>query len=144
MKLQHAAALVVNMDLPRNPAVLEQPIGRAHRMNQSCGVQVVNPIGQGSIEEGILSLRAFEKSLITSVLRGGACEVVLQKTQRSSFMKSVEQVAGAMGVNEGADEGGQGGDNRSASVATGAQDSFSPQDAPQSEANLVSATTPAT
>ena len=107
-------------------------------------MQVVNPIGQGSIEVGILSLRAFEKSLITSVLRGGACEVVLQKTQRSSFIKSVEQVAGAMGVNEGADEGGQGGDNRSASVATGAQDSFSPQDAPQLEANLIPATTPAT
>jgi len=38
------------MDLPWNPAVLEQRIGRVHRMGQSRGVQVVNLIGQGSIE----------------------------------------------------------------------------------------------
>ncbi|MDO8442628.1 MAG: DEAD/DEAH box helicase, partial [Polaromonas sp.] len=39
LNLQHAAAVVVNMDLPWNPAVLEQRIGRVHRMGQSRGVQ---------------------------------------------------------------------------------------------------------
>ncbi|MDH3461431.1 MAG: DEAD/DEAH box helicase, partial [Burkholderiaceae bacterium] len=42
LNLQHAAAVVINMDLPWNPAVLEQRIGRVHRMGQSRGVQVVN------------------------------------------------------------------------------------------------------
>jgi hypothetical protein len=105
LNLQHAAALVVNMDLPWNPAVLEQRIGRVHRMGQSRGVQVVNLIGQGSIEEGMLGVLAFKKSLFAGVLDGGASEVFLQGTRLASFMKSVEQVAGAMGADEGAGEG---------------------------------------
>jgi hypothetical protein len=97
LNLQHAAAVVVNMDLPWNPAVLEQRIGRVHRMGQSRGVQVINFVGQGSIEEGMLSVLAFKKSLFAGVLDGGASEVFMQGTKLSQFMKSVEQVAGAMG-----------------------------------------------
>ncbi|MEO7851542.1 MAG: DEAD/DEAH box helicase [Rubrivivax sp.] len=97
LNLQHAAAVLVNMDLPWNPAVLEQRIGRVHRMGQSRGVQVINFIGQGSIEEGMLSVLAFKSSLFAGVLDGGASEVFLQGTKLSQFMKSVEQVAGAMG-----------------------------------------------
>jgi hypothetical protein len=97
LNLQHAAAVVVNMDLPWNPAVLEQRIGRVHRMGQSRGVQVINFVGQGSIEEGMLSVLAFKTSLFAGVLDGGETEVFLQGTRLSKFMESVEQVAGAMG-----------------------------------------------
>ena len=97
LNLQHAAAVVVNMDVPWNPAVLEQRIGRVHRMGQSRGVQVINFVGQGSIEEGMLSVLAFKKSLFAGVLDGGETEVFLQGTRLSKFMESVEQVAGAMG-----------------------------------------------
>jgi Helicase conserved C-terminal domain len=100
LNLQHAAALVVNMDLPWNPAGLEQRIGRVHRLGQTRGVQVVNLIGQGSIEEGMLGVLAFKKSPFAGVLDGGASEVFLHGTRLASFMKSVEQVAGAMGVQE--------------------------------------------
>jgi hypothetical protein len=113
LNLQHAAAaVVVNMDLPWNPAVLEQRIGRVHRMGQSRGVQVVNFVGQGSIEEGMLATLAFKKSLFAGVLDGGEHEVFMQGTRLSQFMKSVEQVAGAMGD---ADTDGE------TPVATGAQ-----------------------
>ena len=90
LNLQHAAAVVINMDLPWNPAVLEQRIGRVHRMGQARGVQVINFVGQGSIEEGILSVLAFKTSLFAGVLDGGASEVFLQGTKLSQFMKSVE------------------------------------------------------
>ena len=100
LNLQHAAAVVVNMDVPWNPAVLEQRIGRVHRMGQSRGVQVINFVGQGSIEEGMLSVLAFKKSLFAGVLDGGETEVFLQGTRLSKFMESVEQVAGAMGEAE--------------------------------------------
>ena len=96
LNLQHAAAVVVNMDMPWNPALLEQRIGRVHRMGQSRGVQVVNFVGQGSIEEGMLSVLAFKKSLFAGVLDGGESEVFMHGTRLSQFMKSVEQVAGAM------------------------------------------------
>lgn len=97
LNLQHAAAVVVNMDMPWNPAVLEQRIGRVHRMGQSRGVQVVNFVGQGSIEEGILGVLTFKKSLFAGVLDGGETEVFMQGTRLSKFMESVAQVAGGMG-----------------------------------------------
>ena len=59
LNLQHAAATVVNMDLPWNPAKLEQRIGRVHRMGQRRGVQVINLVAQGSIEEGMLGVLAL-------------------------------------------------------------------------------------
>ncbi len=101
LNLQHAAAVVVNMDMPWNPAVLEQRIGRVHRMGQSRGVQVINFVGQASIEEGILSVLAFKKSLFAGALDGGASEVFLQGTRLSKFMDSVAQVAGSMGEPDG-------------------------------------------
>lgn len=104
LNLQHAAAVVVNMDMPWNPAVLEQRIGRVHRMGQSRGVQVINFVGQGSIEEGILGVLAFKKSLFAGVLDGGANEVFMQGTRLSKFMESVEKVAAAVGEADAASD----------------------------------------
>lgn len=100
LNLQHAAAVVVNMDQPWNPAVLEQRIGRVHRMGQSRGVQVINFIGQGAIEEGMLSVLAFKKSLFAGVLDGGEVDIFMQGTRLSKFMESVEKVTEVMPKDE--------------------------------------------
>lgn len=97
LNLQHAAATVINMDLPWNPAVLEQRIGRVYRLGQSRSVQVVNFVAQGSIEEGMLSVLAFKKSLSAGILDGGDKDIFLNGTRLSKFMESVEEVTGAMG-----------------------------------------------
>ena len=76
MNLQHAS-IVVNMDLRWNPAVLEQRIGRVHRLGQRNPVQVMNFIAQGTIEEGMLSVLTFKKALFAGVLDGGEREVFL-------------------------------------------------------------------
>ena len=96
LNLQHAAASVVNMDLPWNPAVLEQRIGRVHRMGQRRTVQVVNFVAQGSIEVGMLQVLSFKKSLFSGVLDGGPGEVFLEGTRLSKFMDSVERVTHAI------------------------------------------------
>ncbi|MFA7242542.1 MAG: DEAD/DEAH box helicase [Sulfuricellaceae bacterium] len=96
LNLQHAAACIVNMDMPWNPAVLEQRIGRVHRLGQTRSVQVINFVAQGSIEEGMLSVLAFKKSLFEGVLDGGLSEVSLNGTRLSKFMESVEQVTSAV------------------------------------------------
>ncbi len=97
LNLQHAASVVVNMDLPWNPAVLEQRIGRVHRLGQTRGVQVVNLVAQGAIEEGMLSVLAFKKSLFAGVLDGGPSEVLLGGSRLKRFMESVEAVTTAAG-----------------------------------------------
>jgi superfamily II DNA or RNA helicase len=95
LNLQHAAAVVINMDLPWNPAVLEQRIGRVHRLGQTRGVQVINFVARGTIEEGMLSVLAFKQSLFAGILDGGESEIVLQGTRLSKFMETVEQVSSA-------------------------------------------------
>ena len=93
LNLQHAASTIINMDLPWNPAVLEQRIGRVHRLGQAHGVNVVNFVSEGTIEQRMLSLLAFKKSLFAGVLDGGDSEVFLGGTRLSKFMESVEAVA---------------------------------------------------
>ena len=99
LNLQHAAT-VVNMDLPWNPAVMEQRIARVHRMGQSRCVQVVNFVAQGTIEESMLSLLGFKRALFAGVLDGGSAEVSLGGTRLSRFMEGVEKVAGNTGTPE--------------------------------------------
>ena len=105
LNLQHAS-IVVNMDLPWNPAVLEQRIGRVHRLGQRNPVQVINFIAQGTIEEGMLSVLAFKKSLFAGVLDGGEREVFLGGSRLHRFMATVEQTTTAIG--ESADIGRDG------------------------------------
>lgn len=95
LNLQHATA-VVNLDLPWNPAVLEQRIGRVHRLGQHRSVRVVNYIAQGTIEEGMLGVLAFKKSMFAGVLDGGESEVFLGGTKLKKFMESVENATGAI------------------------------------------------
>ncbi|MBU1349265.1 SWF/SNF helicase family protein, partial [Patescibacteria group bacterium] len=82
-----------NMDLPWNPAVLEQRIGRVHRLGQHRPVHVVNFIANGTIEHGMLSLLKFKKSLFKGVLDGDRDEVFLGEGQLNHFMETVEQAS---------------------------------------------------
>ncbi len=95
LNLQHAATLV-NMDLPWNPAVLEQRIARIHRLGQQRPIRVVNFVARGTIEEGMLSVLAFKRSLAAGILDGGGADVSLEGTRLSRFMKEVEAVTGAV------------------------------------------------
>ena len=99
LNLQHASTLV-NMDLPWNPAILEQRIARIHRMGQKRPVRVINFVAKGTIEEGMLSVLAFKRSLSAGILDGGSGEISLGGSRLSRFMKDVENVTGRMGEGE--------------------------------------------
>ena len=91
LNLQHAN-VVVNVDLPWNPAVLEQRIGRVHRIGQRRPVQVVNLVAEDSIEQQMLDVLAFKSSLFAGVLDGGESEIFLGGSRLNKFMESVENV----------------------------------------------------
>jgi superfamily II DNA or RNA helicase len=95
LNLQNAST-VVNMDLPWNPAVLEQRIGRVHRLGQHRPVRVVNFVAQGTIEHGMLSVLSFKQSMFAGVLDGGMHEVFLGGTRLKRFMDSVDKVTQAI------------------------------------------------
>jgi superfamily II DNA or RNA helicase len=62
-----AASLVINLDLPWNPAVLEQRIARAHRHGQPSSVQVINLIAKDTIEERMLDTLAAKRGVFASI-----------------------------------------------------------------------------
>jgi hypothetical protein len=63
-----AADTVLNVDLPWNPAVLEQRIGRAHRMGQTRPVQVYLLVTENTIEEGLLGTLSAKLDLFLAAL----------------------------------------------------------------------------
>jgi SNF2-related domain/Helicase conserved C-terminal domain/SWIM zinc finger len=63
-----AANTVINVDLPWNPAVLEQRVARAHRMGQTQPVQVFVLMTEQTIEENLLATIAAKKNLALAAL----------------------------------------------------------------------------
>lgn len=63
-----AANTVINVDLPWNPAVLEQRIARAHRMGQKRPVQVYILITENTLEENLLGTLAAKQDLAQAAL----------------------------------------------------------------------------
>ncbi|GIW95555.1 MAG: helicase [Pirellulaceae bacterium] len=63
-----AANTVINVDLPWNPAVLEQRIGRAHRLGQRKPVDVYLLVTEQTLEERLLNVLAQKKTLALAVL----------------------------------------------------------------------------
>ena len=63
-----AANTVINVDLPWNPAVLEQRISRAHRLGQKNRVQVYVLVTEGTIEEKLLATLSAKHDLALAAL----------------------------------------------------------------------------
>jgi hypothetical protein len=63
-----AANTVINIDLPWNPAVLEQRIARAHRMGQKQPVQVYVLVTEETIEERMLTTLSAKHELAVAAL----------------------------------------------------------------------------
>lgn len=98
LNLQVASA-VVNVDLPWNPARLEQRIARAWRKNQTRSVTVVNLVCEDSIEHGILHLIGQKQALADGVLDGqgdlGALKMPSGRAAMIERMQAMMQAAEA-------------------------------------------------
>jgi len=80
-----AASVVVNVDLPWNPARLEQRIARAWRKHQVRAVQVVNIVTEDSIEHRMLDLLEQKRALAAEVVDGAqtASEMALPSGRKA-------------------------------------------------------------
>ncbi len=63
-----AANTVINVDLPWNPALLEQRIARAHRMGQTQPVQVYLLVTEDTLEENLLYTLSAKRELALAAL----------------------------------------------------------------------------
>ncbi len=87
-----AAATIINIDLPWNPAVLEQRIGRIYRLGQQNNIQVINLVAPHSIEEGMLGKLRFKTSMFEGVLDDGEDSVFIDSDKFTKIMETVSSI----------------------------------------------------
>ncbi|MBP5393402.1 MAG: DEAD/DEAH box helicase [Bacteroidaceae bacterium] len=84
-----AASILINLDLPWNPAILEQRIGRIYRIGQEIPIQVMNLVSKNSIEESMIDRLRFKRSMFEGVLDGGDDTIFLSEDRFKGFMESL-------------------------------------------------------
>ncbi|HEX4341276.1 MAG TPA: DEAD/DEAH box helicase [Polyangiaceae bacterium] len=90
LNLQRAASACINLELPWNPAVLEQRIGRIHRLGQKLPIDVYNLVTEQGIEARIATLIATKKALFGGLFDGTTDSVRFEG--KSSFLADVEKL----------------------------------------------------
>jgi hypothetical protein len=88
-----AGSIMINLDLPWNPAVLEQRIARIYRLGQERNVQVINLVSRGTIEEGMLGKLRFKTAMFEGVLDNGEDTIFLgNETKFTAMMDTLGEV----------------------------------------------------
>jgi len=90
LNLQIASA-VINVDLPWNPAKLEQRIARAWRKNQMRSVSVVNLVTEDGIEHNMLHLLGRKQALADGIMDGmGDLASLKMPSGRAAFLERMQ------------------------------------------------------
>jgi superfamily II DNA or RNA helicase len=89
-----SADTVINLEVPWNPAVLEQRIARVHRMGQHRAVQVINLVLRDSIEERVLRVLAQKKALFEELFSGTNDEIALDVMGQQAFLEAMRELIG--------------------------------------------------
>jgi superfamily II DNA or RNA helicase len=92
LNLQNAS-VVVNCDLPWNPAKLEQRIARAWRKHQTRPVTVINLVSERTIEHRMLDTLSNKQALADGVLElRGNLENIKLRSGRQAFLAKLDQL----------------------------------------------------
>jgi superfamily II DNA or RNA helicase len=87
-----SADTVINLEVPWNPAVLEQRIARVHRMGQHRPVQVFNLVTRDSIEERVLRTLERKRTLFAGVFTDPSDEVLFTTLGHQAFLDTMRQL----------------------------------------------------
>jgi hypothetical protein len=90
LNLQRAANACINLELPWNPAVLEQRIGRIYRLGQTDPIDVINLVTEYGIEARIAGLVDNKQALFSGLFDGTTDAVRFDGP--SSFTGDIERL----------------------------------------------------
>jgi SNF2 family DNA or RNA helicase len=90
LNLQKASNCCINLELPWNPAVLEQRIGRIYRIGQKQPIDVYNLISEYGIEARIAGIVGAKQALFTNLFDGASEEVRFDAA--ASFLTQVHRI----------------------------------------------------
>lgn len=89
-----AANVVINMDLPWNPAKLEQRIARAWRKHQTRSVQVINMVSEFSIEQRMLTVLKMKRAMADNVLEENGESSMDMPSGRKAVVERLNEIMG--------------------------------------------------
>ena len=78
-----SASVLINLDMPWNPAVLDQRIARVHRLGQQNKVQIILLIAADSYEERVTRLVQNKRELFDNVISAEATEDVVGVSKKT-------------------------------------------------------------
>jgi hypothetical protein len=90
LNLQRAASACINIELPWNPAVLEQRIGRIYRLGQRRPIDVYTLVSEPGIEARIADVLGSKQALFTGLFDGTTDEVRFERG--GSFLSRLERL----------------------------------------------------
>jgi hypothetical protein len=90
LNLQRAASACINLELPWNPAVLEQRVGRIYRLGQTQPIDVINLITEYGIEARIAGLVGSKGALFSGLFDGTTDSV--RYDAPAGFLKDIERL----------------------------------------------------
>ena len=111
LNLQKASSCVVHFDLPWNPAVFEQRVGRVWRLGQQQKVEVYSLVSEDCIESRMAEVLKTKQAAFSALFDGGSDEVLFER--QGGFLAAARRVVGIEAGAEGAGAGedvGDGGD----------------------------------
>jgi hypothetical protein len=93
------ASVVINLDLPWNPAKLEQRIARAWRKHQTRSVRVINLVTEDSIEQRMQDVLASKQELADGIIDGlGDLSAIRMPSGRAGLVERLDAVIGGDGA----------------------------------------------
>jgi SNF2 family DNA or RNA helicase len=94
LNLQEAASIVINLEVPWNPATLEQRIGRVHRLGQRRSVQVLHMVTGGALEERVRQVVESKRALFDGLLSTDVDSIVFDERSHASILQRVRGLIG--------------------------------------------------
>ena len=92
-----AADVVINLDLPWNPARLEQRLARAHRIGSKGTVQELLLVTQNSLEESILRLHETKRNVLDNIWAKEGEDVIAAPGGSGAFRDMVQALLATRG-----------------------------------------------
>ena len=99
------ANYVVHLDLPWNPARLDQRTSRAHRLGQTRGVSVTYLCSEGGIERGIEGTLAGKRAVRSAALDPASDVEELENQSFSVFLRQLRTVMAELEAPEASSDG---------------------------------------
>jgi SNF2 family DNA or RNA helicase len=106
LNLQRAASACIHLDLPWNPAVLEQRSGRIYRLGQTKPVEIYTLVSSSGLESRIEAIVGDKKALFDGLFDGTSDGVSFEKG--GSFLSTVQRLVDPVIPPEGADSSDEG------------------------------------